>query len=151
VYTPGDTPVPELAQAWLARVNEASGGVDLSQRLDDFPEPRDALVPVGFELIFDSDFGASYLVAEEGQLRGELTARLLAPGMDAETEPPEAGAVGLMLSATDRTAFVETLDVPRPAQRQGLGRLMMAAIADLADHLGLTAIEIQAGRTGRYA
>lgn len=131
---------------WRARLG--GQGMSLEDELDRFPELRQAVVPVDFDLAVEE---GSYIAARDEHLRGLLRARLIPPGGSRSDEPPEAGAVGLEFDTLESFLEVETLDTPARAQRRGLGRLIMAGIADLADQLDIGALTLEAGKTGRYA
>lgn len=138
--------VPELVDSWIERLD--GDGVDLRGDLDRFPELREAVVPVGFTIAVEE---GSYLAARGETIQGELLGRVIPPGIDSSATPPQAGAVGIAFDSEEGYAEIETLDVAAQAQRRGLGRLTMAGIADLADRLGIEALTLEAGRTGRYA
>jgi GNAT superfamily N-acetyltransferase len=138
--------MPFLSDQWLAELSGSAAA--LEHQLSRFPELSQAVVPVDFELLVDED---SYLAPVDDHLQGELRGRLIQPGGRESDLPPVAGAIGIEFDTFEGYLEIETLDTPARAQRRGLGRLIMAGIADLAERLGIETLTLEAGKTGRYA
>ncbi len=139
--------MPGLQDDWSARLGGSAANLEVD--LDRFPELRQAVVPVNFDLVVEE---GSYLTMTEDGLQGVLRGRLIPPSGSRSDVPPKSGAIGLEFDTSfEGFLEIETLDTPAQAQRRGLGRLIMAGIADLADGLGIEALILEASKTGRYA
>jgi hypothetical protein len=138
-----------LANDWLDRLGTVEG-LGLAGELNRFPELRDAVAPPGFKVIPSED---SYLAREAGaEVAVELRARLDPPA-DVGTDEPGYVDLALTTDATyeENKILVSTLDMPSALHGQGLGRLVIGQLAVLGDRLGLEAIELEAGKVGRWA
>lgn len=95
----------------------------------------------------------SYLAREgDADVVVELRARLIPPHDSGTSQP---GYFDLLFttdpSEDENTLLINTLDMPTGLQAQGFGRLVMGQLAVLGDQLGLEAIELDAGKVGRWA
>lgn len=137
-----------LLRSWLDRLDGGVFNLEDEEDLGRFPELVEAVAPAGFELAIDEGY-----VADTGddQVQVVLRGRTIPPGIPTSARPPQSGAVGIEIGTADGYCEIETLDLPGYAQARGLGRLSMASIAELGDRLGLEALTLEAGKTGRYA
>ncbi len=133
-----------LARIWASRLASADGGAAISL----LPELQDAVVPIDFGLLVEED---SYAVTDGTDVSCELRARLIPPGVVDRMGPSALGGICLGINTAESCMEIETVELPLMLQRRGIGRLLLAQLADLADWLGVREIKLEAGRTGRYA